>query len=169
VNSAASQSLAKELNCVAAAELKAVTASSEVIITVVTDDRAMKQIYADGLLVRAKRKLFLNCATVMPAIHRWVEQKCEACMVSSITQTRQGSRYLMCGGKPEVFEHSKPTASTCRITTTPVSSLPRTPPRIPASHSNWRRNPVFFRLSFCMISTLRLKLAHAFVALTRRS
>jgi len=115
-NTAAAQSLAQELSCVAAEQLKVVTALSEVIITVVTDDTAMKRIYVGGLLNRAKGKLFINCATVTPAIHRWVEQKCEAkgassleaCMASSITQARQGSLYLMCGGKPEVFERAKP-------------------------------------------------------------
>ena len=100
----------------AADQLKGVTALSDVILTVVTDDKAMKQIFSDGLLKRAKGKLFINCATVTPAVHRWVEQKCEAkgassleaCMASSITQARQGSLYLMCGGKPEAFERAKP-------------------------------------------------------------
>jgi 3-hydroxyisobutyrate dehydrogenase len=32
----------------------------------------------------------------------------EACMASSITQARQGSLYLMCGGKQEVFDRAKP-------------------------------------------------------------
>jgi len=32
----------------------------------------------------------------------------EACMASSITQARQGTLYLMCGGRPEVFERAKP-------------------------------------------------------------
>jgi 3-hydroxyisobutyrate dehydrogenase len=116
VNAATAQSLALELGCVAAEQLKVVTALSEMIVTVVTDDKAMKSIYTGGLLSRAKGKLFINCATVAPAIHRWVEQKCEAkgaqsleaCMASSITQARQGSLYLMCGGKTEVFERAKP-------------------------------------------------------------
>jgi 3-hydroxyisobutyrate dehydrogenase len=116
VNTEAAQSLAKELNSVAAADLKSVTALSEMIITVVSDDRAMKKIFTGGLLTRAKGKLFVNCATVTPGIHAWVEQKCEAkgassleaCMASSITQAREGSLYLMCGGKPEVFERAKP-------------------------------------------------------------
>ncbi len=115
-NTAAAQTLAGELGCTAATELKVVTALSDVIITVVTDDKAMKQIYTGGLLARAKGKLFINCATVTPAVHVWVEQKCaakgaqslEACMASSITQARQGSLYLMCGGKPETFERAKP-------------------------------------------------------------
>jgi 3-hydroxyisobutyrate dehydrogenase len=116
LNTAAAQSLAQELGCPQASELKLVTALSDVIITVVSDDQAMKQIYSRGLLNRAKGKLFINCATVTPAIHRWVEQKCEAkgassleaCMASSIPQAREGSLYLMCGGKPEVFERAKP-------------------------------------------------------------
>jgi len=113
---AAAQPLAQELNCVVAEDLKTVTTLSDVIITVVTDDQAMKQIFAGGLLHRAKGKLFINCATVTPAIHRWVELKCEAkgarsleaCMASSITQAREGSLYLMCGGKPEVFDRAQP-------------------------------------------------------------
>jgi 3-hydroxyisobutyrate dehydrogenase len=115
-NAAAAQSLAQELGCVAADELKVVTALADVIITVVSDDRAMKKIFTGGLLTRAKGKLFINCATVTPAIHVWVEQKCaakgaeslEACMASSITQARQGTLYLMCGGKAEVFARAKP-------------------------------------------------------------
>ena len=108
--------LATELGCAVAADLKTVTALSDVIITVVTDDQAMKNIFTAGLLTRAQGKLFINCATVTPAIHVWVEQKCEgkgassleACMASSIPQARQGSLYLMCGGKAEVFERAKP-------------------------------------------------------------
>jgi 3-hydroxyisobutyrate dehydrogenase len=115
-NNAAAQSLATELGCVAADGLTTVTALAEVILTVVSDDRAMKKIFTGGLLKRARGKLFINCATVTPAIHVWVEQKCEAkgaqsleaCMASSITQARQGKLYLMCGGRPEVFDRAKP-------------------------------------------------------------
>ena len=116
VNAPAALALAQELGCLAAAELKDVAAASDVIITVVSDDAAMKKIFTGGLLSQAKGKIFINCATVTPAIHVWVEQKCaakgasslEACMASSITQARQGSLYLMCSGQPEVFERVKP-------------------------------------------------------------
>ena len=74
-NASTAQSLAQELGCVSASELKAVTALSDVIITVVSDDRAMKKIFTGGLLTRAKGKIFINCATVTPAIHVWVEKK----------------------------------------------------------------------------------------------
>jgi 3-hydroxyisobutyrate dehydrogenase len=116
VNATATQTLAAELGALATDELRVVTRLSDVIITVVTDDKAMKKIFAGGLLSRAKGKLFINCATVTPEIHLWVEAKAEkagaqsleACMASSITQARQGTLYLMCGGKPEVFERAKP-------------------------------------------------------------
>lgn len=116
VNTPTAQSLALELGCQPGDKLQAVTKSSDVIITVVTDDKAMKKIYNGGLLSRAKGKLFINCATISPAIHKWVEEKAEsasassleACMASSITQARQGTLYLMCGGKQEVFERAKP-------------------------------------------------------------
>ena len=116
LNASAAQTLALELSTTAVADLRAVTKLSDVIITVVTDDKAMKKVFAGGLLNRAKGKLFINCATVTPDIHVWVEAKAEkagaqsleACMASSITQARQGSLYLMCGGKPETFERAKP-------------------------------------------------------------
>jgi 3-hydroxyisobutyrate dehydrogenase len=116
VNTAAAQSLAQELGAEACADLRQVTKLSDTIITVVTDDKAMKKIYSGGLLSRSKGKLFINCATITPAVHVWVESKAEkagalsleACMASSITQAREGSLYLMLGGKPEVFERAKP-------------------------------------------------------------
>ncbi len=115
-NAAAAQTLAQELGCVVADKLETVTALADVILTVVSDDRAMKKIFNGSLLARAEEKLFINCATVTPAIHVWVEKKCEAagaqsleaCMASSITQAREGTLYLMCGGKPEVFERAEP-------------------------------------------------------------
>ncbi len=117
LNTAAAQALAQELGAEACAELRQVTKLSDVIITVVTDDAAMKKIYGGGgLLSRAKNKLFINCATVTPDVQVWVETKAEkagaqsleACMASSITQAREGTLYLMCGGRPEVFERAKP-------------------------------------------------------------
>ena len=69
-----------------------------------------------GLLSRSRGKLFINCATISPAVRIWVEQKAEkagaasleACMASSITQAREGTLYLMCGGKEDAFNRAKP-------------------------------------------------------------
>jgi len=116
VNTAAAQLLAQELGSEACADLRQVTKLSDAIITVVTDDKAMKKIYTGGLLSRSKGKLFINCAPITPSVHVWVEgkaekagaQSLEACMASSITQAREGTLYLMLGGKPEVFERAKP-------------------------------------------------------------
>src|SRR6185295_2375775 len=116
VNTTTAQSLAQELGCEACVDLRQVTKLSDVIITVVTDDKAMKKIYTGGLVSRSKGRLFINCATITPSVHVWVEgkaektgaQSLEACMASSITQAREGTLYLMLGGKPEVFERAKP-------------------------------------------------------------
>jgi 3-hydroxyisobutyrate dehydrogenase len=113
------QKLAEELGCEACTELAKVTALSDVVITVVTDDTAMKKIFGssgDRLLKRAKGRLFINCATVSPKIHVKVEEACkkaqaqslEACMASSITQARDGSLYLMCAGEEEAMERARP-------------------------------------------------------------
>jgi 3-hydroxyisobutyrate dehydrogenase len=113
---AVAQGLATELDSVAASGLEEVTASSDIVVTVVPDDKAMKEIFSKGLLIRARGKLFINCATVTPEIHRWVEgkaetkgaQSLEACMASSIPQAREGKLYLMCGGRPEVLGRARP-------------------------------------------------------------
>jgi 3-hydroxyisobutyrate dehydrogenase len=113
------QELAQELGCEAVGQLSRVTELSDIIITVVTDDNAMRQIFADegdNLLKGAQGKLFINCATISPQTHMDVEsraekagaQSLEACMASSITQARQGTLYLMCGGKQEAFNRAKP-------------------------------------------------------------
>jgi 3-hydroxyisobutyrate dehydrogenase len=116
---AAAEALAKELNCANPLKLADVTALADVIITVVTDDKSMAGIFAsrgDSLLVGAKGRVFINCATVSPATHVAVEKlatkakaaSLEACMASSINQARAGTLYLMVGGKAEVFEQVKP-------------------------------------------------------------
>ena len=118
VNRAGVTSLAQELGSTACPTLGDVTAGADVIFTIVTDDAAMREIYkgADNLLVNARGKLFINCATVSPQIHCEVEQwteaagasSLEAFMASSITQAREGSLYLMCGGREEVFRRAEP-------------------------------------------------------------
>ena len=114
----AAQSLAQESGGEACSTLARVTALSDVVITVVTDDTAMRRIYADkkdNLLRNAAGKVFINCATITPKVHVEVEklakkvgaESLEACMASSITQARQGTLYLMCGGAESTFERVK--------------------------------------------------------------
>jgi 3-hydroxyisobutyrate dehydrogenase len=118
-NRKAATDLAGELGCAACQDLAEVTAESDVVVTVVSDDNAMREIFArggDNLLVNARGKLFVNCATISPRVHLEVEklaekagaQTLEACMASSITQARQGTLYLMCGGSEAAFQKAEP-------------------------------------------------------------
>jgi 3-hydroxyisobutyrate dehydrogenase len=110
---------AAETGAEAARSLARVVESAEVIVTVVSDDAAMRRIFAedgDSLLSGARGKIFVNCATVSPKVHvdvqRLAEEQgafsLEACMASSIPQARNGTLYLMVGGRREVFERVKP-------------------------------------------------------------
>ena len=118
VNRAAAESLANEVGAEACTSLVRVTELSDVVITVVTDDKAMRKIFApkgDSLLVKAAGKIFINCATISPEVHVEVDklarrakaQSVEACMASSITQARQGTLYLMCASEESAFKKVK--------------------------------------------------------------
>jgi 3-hydroxyisobutyrate dehydrogenase len=122
LNTPAAAALAAELGSGAAGNLAEVTAAAEVILTVVTDDAAMRQLFlpapgADTLLTAAAAgKCFINCATLSPSIHREVQaaaqavgaETLEACMASSISQAREGKLYLMLGGERSVYEQQLP-------------------------------------------------------------
>ena len=114
----AAEKVAKEVGALVADNLPSVTAQADVVLTVVSDDQAMRDIFksqGDSLLTGAEGVTFINCATLSPEVHQEVEQaakavgaKClEAAMASSIPQAREGSLYLMVGGEREVFEASK--------------------------------------------------------------
>lgn len=110
------EGLAEELGGIAASTLQEVTANSDVIITVVTDDRAQKAIFTNKrdnlLLSKTRGKVFINCATVSPQTHIDLEKiisakqagSLEGCMASSIPQARQGTLFLMVGGKKKTFQ-----------------------------------------------------------------
>ncbi len=102
-----------------ATSLARVTELADVVLTVVSDDAAMYRIFAtsgDSLLNDARGKIFVNCATVSPQVHVDVEglaqergaDSLEACMASSIPQARNGTLYLMIGGREEAFKRIKP-------------------------------------------------------------
>lgn len=111
--------LARELGATGYAKLADVTANADIIITVVTDDAAMRKIFApsgDSLLAHAQGKIFVNCATITPDVHVEVDslvrkaggRAIEACMASSIPQARDGKLYLICGGDETAFAEVKP-------------------------------------------------------------
>ena len=115
----AATELAVELKCHAAQKLSDVTARADFILTIVTDDQAMRDVFGasgDNLLVGAEGKTFINFATVSPQIHVEVEAMAnhagaaaiEACMASSITQARQGTLFLLLAGDAAVVEKAGP-------------------------------------------------------------
>lgn len=122
----AATELAKELKCHAAEKLADVTAKADFILTVVSDDKAMRDIFTapgDNLLMGAKGRTFINFATVSPQIHLEVEKAAkaagaaaiEACMASSITQARQGTLYLILAGDSSVVERATPMLETLSL------------------------------------------------------
>src|SRR5438046_1813081 len=119
INQKAAADLAQELGAEACTKLARVTELSDVVFTVVTDDKAMLNIFSnkkDNLLMGANGRVFVNCATITPSVHVQVEklakkakaESLEGCMASSINQARAGTLYLMCGGEQATFEKLKP-------------------------------------------------------------
>jgi 3-hydroxyisobutyrate dehydrogenase len=117
-NAASASQLAQELGSKPAEKPADVTALSDVIFTVVTDDAAMKAIFfgPDNLFTDAKGKLFINCATISPAVHVEIEKKgeqlgadvVEAPMASSLTHAREGKLYMMLGGSKAGYLRAEP-------------------------------------------------------------
>jgi 3-hydroxyisobutyrate dehydrogenase len=119
INKGLASELAEEIGGTSCKTLAEVTSLADVILTVVTDDKAMDKVFAAGgnsLLKGAKGKTFINCATISPKTHVKVEARAkkagaatiEACMASSITQAREGTLYLMCAGEKKAFQKIKP-------------------------------------------------------------
>jgi 3-hydroxyisobutyrate dehydrogenase len=117
----AAEAVARQVGAEACAMLGRVTELADVVLTVVTDDQAMYEIFAsakgaDSLLRGARGKMFINCATVQPKVHVDIgklvrkagAESLEACMASSVTQAREGTLYLMCGGSQASFERARP-------------------------------------------------------------
>ncbi len=110
--------LAAELGSTAYPKLAHVTAHADIILTVVTNDKAMDEIFfgKDNLLTGAQGRTFINCATLTPAIHPQLEEAAtqvgatclEACMASSIPQARSGELFLIIGGREADFTANKP-------------------------------------------------------------
>ena len=118
INHSVATELAAEINATAYQSLAEVTANADIILTVVTDDRAMDAIFfgKDHLFTEAEGRTFINCATLTPVVHTKLENAAnaigatclEACMASSIPQARNGELFLMIGGREADFNANKP-------------------------------------------------------------
>jgi 3-hydroxyisobutyrate dehydrogenase len=118
INKEAAGELAVELGAKSCEKLSEVTAAADVIITVITNDAAMRAIFfgeGDNLLQGAEGKAFINCATLSPDAHKEVYEAgkaagaevLEGAMASSISHAREGKLYLMIGGDEAVFNKHK--------------------------------------------------------------
>jgi 3-hydroxyisobutyrate dehydrogenase-like beta-hydroxyacid dehydrogenase len=119
VSAELTQSVAEELGAQACSRLADVTAAADIVITVVSDDQAMYDIFTnegDNLLTGASGKVFINCATISPQTHIDLAEKTKAaggeylegCMASSISQAREGTLYLMVAGDESSFKKCEP-------------------------------------------------------------
>ena len=119
VDRARAEELGAEVGAAVPPTLAGVTAAADVVLTVVSDDAAMRAIFAphgDSLLRDARGTIFVNCATITPDVHVEVDGRAraagaaaiEACMASSIPQARDGSLYLICGGDEAAFAAVRP-------------------------------------------------------------
>ena len=119
VHAPSAAALATEIGATHATNLAALTAAADVIITVVNDDASQLTVFGetgDSLLIEAKGKTFINCATLTPKIHVEIERRAKAVgaislegsMASSIPQARNGTLYLMCAGERAAFDRVEP-------------------------------------------------------------
>lgn len=116
VRRSAAEEVAADTGAKVCDTLAEVTALAEIVVTVVTDDAAMRGIFSGGLLENASGRTFINCATLSPEVHLEVEAAAnavgastlEACMASSITQAREGTLYLIVAGDEGVFQRTEP-------------------------------------------------------------
>ena len=117
INTTLADELATEIEAKAYSQLADVTANADIILTIVTDDHAMDSIFFgdDNLFTGAQGRVFINCATLTPDVHKRLEaasrevgaQCLEACMASSIPQARNGELFLMIGGDEAIFNANK--------------------------------------------------------------
>lgn len=113
----------KEQGAATASSPKELLAQSDVIVTMVTDDKAIRDIFdgEDGLLAgRGDGKVIINMSTVSPAISKEMAQRCrehglsylDAPVSGSVKQAETAQLVIMVGGEQGVFEKVKPVLET---------------------------------------------------------
>ena len=92
---------------------------ADVIIIMVSDDQAIREIFAgdDGLLgTKTTGKIIINMSTVSPGISREMASLCsqqgnhylDATVSGSVKQAEEGQLVIMVGGDETIFEKAKP-------------------------------------------------------------
>jgi 3-hydroxyisobutyrate dehydrogenase len=109
----------KLIGATVAASPRLLIAQSDFIIIMVSDDRAIREIFAgDGGLLHTKTtgKIIINMSTVSPDISIEMASLCgqqgnhylDAPVSGSVKQAEEGQLVIMAGGDAKIFEKSKP-------------------------------------------------------------
>lgn len=109
----------KEQGAATASSPKELLAQSDVIVIMVTDDKAIRDIFdgEDGLLAAdGSGKVIINMSTVSPTISKEMAQRCQehglsyldAPVSGSVKQAETAQLVIMVGGEQGVFEKVKP-------------------------------------------------------------
>lgn len=102
-----------------AENLQQLAQECDVVITMVSDDEAVKQMYTGegGLLTNASRgRLAIDMSTVSPMTSRFLAQSCaekemdfiDAPVSGSVKPAQEGTLIVMAGGSQQAFERAKP-------------------------------------------------------------
>ncbi|PAW93236.1 6-phosphogluconate dehydrogenase [Mucilaginibacter sp. MD40] len=113
----------KEQGANTASSPKELLAQSDVVVIMVTDDKAIRDIFEgeNGLLTaKAEGKVIINMSTVSPAISKEMAQSCQqhglsyldAPVSGSVKQAETAQLVIMAGGEQSVFEKVKPVLET---------------------------------------------------------
>ena len=116
------QELAAELSTAAADSPAKVAALSQTVLTAVSDERAMEEIYAaseTSLLAGGPGRLFVNTATVSPETHVEMERRAlaagseslEACLLGTVPHARSGGLYVLAAGREGALRRAQPLLS----------------------------------------------------------
>ena len=108
-----------EAGAISAADLSALAADNDIILTMVSDDEAAKQLFtAEDALLSADvaGKLFINVSTVSPETSRYLNECCqktgaafiEAPVSGSVKPAQDGTLIILAGGTQEAYEKAKP-------------------------------------------------------------
>lgn len=90
--------------------------NSSIIFTMVSDDEAVKEVYAGLLSHSPGGKIFVDMSTVSPATSRHIAELCsnsgnqfiDAPVSGSVPPAREGTLIIMAGAPAEAFEKAKP-------------------------------------------------------------
>jgi 3-hydroxyisobutyrate dehydrogenase len=92
-------------------------ANCDVVVTMLSDDEAVKQVIEEGLLTKDHPgKLIINMSTIAPETNKYLEKRCnqrkvnfmEAPVSGSVKPAEDGTLIILAGGKEDDYKIAKP-------------------------------------------------------------